>query len=84
MGKMKIITLSFLMMVIFWTVELSFTSQAAGKKPLVVSFVHRDNIGNTEDMDIDALSSATVYSGSTGEKKSTIEVIRDTIKTRVR
>ena len=47
---------------------------------LVVSFVHRDNIGSTSKMDVDALSTATVYSGPTGEKKSTIEVIRDTLK----
>ena len=50
------------------------------KESVVVSFVHRSNIGDTSGMDQDALSSATVYSGSTGEKESTIEVIRDTIK----
>ena len=54
---------------------------AASKKSLVISFVHRDNIGNTSKMTPDAISSATVYSGSTGEKQSTIEVIRDTILT---
>ena len=51
----------------------------AAKKPLVISFVHRDNITGAKEMDVDALSSATVYSGPTGEKKSTIEVIRDTL-----
>ena len=54
---------------------------AAAKKPLVISFVHRNNIGSTSNMDLDAISSATMYSGSTGEKQSTIEVIRDTIRT---
>lgn len=53
---------------------------AASKKPLVISFIHRNNIGDTSDMDIDAISSATVYSGPTSEKKSTVEVIRNTIK----
>lgn len=57
---------------------LSSPVQAA-KKSLVISFVHRDNITGAKEMEVDALSSATVYSGPTGEKKSTIEVIRDTL-----
>lgn len=61
-------------------ITVSGTAEAATEKSLLVSFVHRDNIGDTSGMDLDALSSATVYSGATGEEKSTVEVIRDTIK----
>ena len=65
-------------------VFLSLTDQveakSKGKKSIVISFDHRRNIGSTKGMSADAVSSATIYSGATGEKKSTIEVIQSTIK----
>lgn len=55
-------------------------AKSMGKKPIVISFDHRRNIGSIKGMSADAVSSATVYSGATGETKSTIEVIRSTIQ----
>ena len=62
--------------------ELSFAAQTyAASKSLIISFDVRKNIGSTKNVSADVLSSATVYSGATGEEKSTEEVIRDTINT---
>ncbi|MBR1743430.1 MAG: hypothetical protein IJ733_16480 [Lachnospiraceae bacterium] len=66
----------------FHSVTVYADAKNKGKKAIVISFDHRRNIGSTKGMSVDAVSSATVYSGATGEKKSTIEVIRSTLKSK--
>ncbi len=76
----KLSTGLLVLLIIMTTGILSPVSAAAAEKSLIISYDHRKNMGNTKKLSIDALSSATVYSGPTGEKKSTEQVIRDTIK----
>ena len=76
----KFTTGLFLLLITVFAITLAPVKALAASKTLIISYDHRKNMGNIKKMSLDAVSSATVYSGPTGEKKSTEETIRDTIK----
>ena len=76
----KLTTGLFLLLITVFAIALAPVKVLAASKTLIISYDHRKNISNVKKLSLDAVSSATVYSGPTGEKKSTEETIRDTIK----